>query len=190
MHVPVDDRHALEPERRLRVTGGARGTVEEAEPHRPLCEGVMPGRPGEREAALLDRLDRSAGGKQGRLEARLGRRCVEVEVGRVIDSADQLDVLAHVYPCDLVHGRRPGLARGNPLEQSGQPLGRLRMEPRRMEARERRMADRVYCASAARRLERAFKPQLSERADASAQLGDWSDREGRGAEASRAAIRR
>ena len=45
--VPVDDRHPLTVGGQLR--GADRGVVEQAEPHRPVGEGVMPGRPGRRE---------------------------------------------------------------------------------------------------------------------------------------------
>ena len=147
-------------------------------------------RPGEGESLLLDRLDRGAGGEQRRLEARLGRRGVQIEKRRVVNGSNLLYVVVRVYSCDLDDCRGTSLACGNPLQQGGEPLGRFRMDAGRMETRERRMADRVYWAIAARRFERALRPQLSARADASAQLGDWSDREGRGAEASRVAIRR
>ena len=48
--VPVDDRHPLTVGGQLR--GADRGVVEQAEPHRPVGEGVMPGRPGRRERDL------------------------------------------------------------------------------------------------------------------------------------------
>ncbi len=50
--VPVEDRHPLDAEHFLRVAGGDRGVVEEAETHRPVGGGVVAGRPDQREQAV------------------------------------------------------------------------------------------------------------------------------------------
>ena len=50
--VPVDDRDPVDPLPPLRVAGGDRDVVEDAEPHRLLGAGVMAGRADEREAVV------------------------------------------------------------------------------------------------------------------------------------------
>ncbi len=61
VHVPVDDRDALEPELGLRPACADRDRVEQAEAHRAAVLGVVTGRPGDGETAALNRVDRGAG---------------------------------------------------------------------------------------------------------------------------------
>ena len=79
MHVPVDDRDALEPEARLRPACGHRDRVEEAEAHRPVVLGMVARRACQREAAAAHRLDRGAGGEQRRFQRRLAANRVRVD---------------------------------------------------------------------------------------------------------------
>ena len=63
MHVVVDDGHARQAAR-ARMRRGDGDVVEEAEAHRPVALGVMPGRPDERQRAraglaVEDMLDRA-----------------------------------------------------------------------------------------------------------------------------------
>src|SRR5205814_6698397 len=105
MDVPVEDRDPLEPEGRLRVTGGDRGAVEDAEAHRAARERMVARRPREREASALDRLDGRAGGEESRLEGRLRRDRVHVEPRLGRDRPDTFDVLAGVTALDLLDRR-------------------------------------------------------------------------------------
>ena len=120
MHVPVDDRDAVQPELRLRPAGGDRHVVEEAEPHRPFALGVVAGRPCERESATPHGFDRSAGREQRGLVGRLGAQRVGVDpAARVTDAVDQAAVVAaeHVVVC-----RGAALDEREPLVQHHQPL--------------------------------------------------------------------
>ena len=64
VHVPVDDRDALQAELRLGPARGDRHVVEQAEAHRPLALGVVARRPREGEPAAADGFDRRAGREQ------------------------------------------------------------------------------------------------------------------------------
>ena len=76
--VPVEDRHPLDAELRLRPPRRDRNVVEEAEPHRAVPQGVVPRGTDDGETATPDRLDGSAGGQQSRFVAR--RRADRVRV--------------------------------------------------------------------------------------------------------------
>ena len=67
VHVPVDDRDALESERVLGVASGDRDVAEEAEAHRAVGERVVARRPDEREPADRGRLGRAARREQSGL---------------------------------------------------------------------------------------------------------------------------
>ena len=93
--VPVDDRDALDAELGLRVAGGDRDVVEDAEAHRrvPAAHGGPGGRtsakPPRSTAAIAE-----PGGEERRLERRPGRDRVAVEPGRLAQRPDLRDVLA------------------------------------------------------------------------------------------------
>ena len=120
MHVPVDDRDAMQPELRLCPACGDRHVVEQAEPHRPFALGVVPRRPGECESAKTYRLDRSAGREQRSLVGRLGAHRVGVDpAAGVTDAVDQAAVVAAEH---VVVGRGAALGEREPLVQHHQPL--------------------------------------------------------------------
>ncbi len=141
MHVPVDDRDALEPELALGDARRDGDVVEDAEAHRAAGERVMAGRPHEREPSAQRRLDRGARRERRRLVRRLGAERVAVEPDRRVAIANQLDVLGGVAQEKLV------LTRGAPLtpdvlaaEEDGETLGPVRMGAGRVQPRHRRDA--------------------------------------------------
>ena len=114
----------------------------------------MAGRAYEREATALGGRGRGAGGEQRRLETRLGGERVAVEPGRLRDRPDPLDVLLVVAARDRLDRRRPDLVVLEGLEQNREPFRRLGMARRRMQARERRMAQDVDRRTASASLSR------------------------------------
>jgi hypothetical protein len=68
---------------------------------------VVPGRAHEREPAPQRRFDRGPGGERPRLERGRGADGVAVEPERVLDAANELDVLRRVAQEEFV-GRRAG----------------------------------------------------------------------------------
>ena len=190
MHVPVDDRHALDPERVLRVARGDRDRPEEAEPHRPARERVVPRWSREREATALGRLDGAACREQCRLPRRRpGDRVGSSHVSSS-QARDQPDVRGVVHALDLRPVGRPCLARATErLEQDGESLLALGVtEPaRRMEPAERRVRDQLDAASSSRPARRP-SPSSSAALAAAAQSGSRSGSGGTGAEASSVAM--
>ena len=121
--------------------------VEEAEAHRPVGQGMVARRPPEGEAAALDRLDRRSGRKARQLVARRRANRVRIEIAGASargDGCDGLDVVALVTGGQLVDRRaaRNNLA-GQGIEQRPDPLRPLGMAPRRVEAREVRMGQKL-----------------------------------------------
>ena len=106
--VEIDDGDALDAVRRLRVPGGDRRVVEEAEAHRRRRLGVVAGRPcgdeGVVDAAHDDLVDgecRSAGRAQSRFEGAGRHRRVGIELDRALGRAgalDRLDVVERMDP--------------------------------------------------------------------------------------------
>ena len=144
MDVPVDDRHALEPELALGDARRDGDVVEDAEAHRAPGERVVARRPHEREAAAQRRLDRRARRERRSLVRRLGAERVAVEPDRRVAVANQLDVLGGVAQEKLVLPRRAPLAPDVLVaEEDGEPLGALRMAARRVQPRHRRMRQDV-----------------------------------------------
>src|SRR5215831_3401030 len=72
MHIPVDDRHALQTVLFLNIASCNRYVIKKAEPHRPVCLGMVTGRP-YRTKHMIDLLvqngidagQRTAGGEIG-----------------------------------------------------------------------------------------------------------------------------
>ena len=126
--VPIDDRDPLDPQRVLGVTRCDRDVAEQAEPHRAVSEGVVPGWTGEREATRLHGLDRAARGEQRRLErGGIGDR-VAVEPHRLLECGDALDVGGVVHTLDLVARGGSRFARVTErLEKDVDPLLALRV---------------------------------------------------------------
>ena len=141
VHVPVDDRDALEPELRLREPRGDRDRVEEAEAHRLTAFGVVAGWTGKCEAAAPNRLDRCACGEQGRLEGRLGADRVRVD--QAACRPHELDQLWGVASQHVALVGRLTLDVREALVQRDDPPLRLGMLPGRVQGRERRVADEV-----------------------------------------------
>jgi hypothetical protein len=111
---------------------------------------VVPGRPHEREAAELHRLDRRASGEQRRAPRRLRADRVAVEPVRLGRLRHLRDVARVVAALEVGAGRRNSLdVVGEPLEQRVDPRAALRVVPRRVEVREQRVAYEVD-ASASR----------------------------------------
>ena len=111
VHVPVDDRDALEPAGLTGVVSSDRRVAEDAEAHPRVGDRVMAGRPDERVAVRdgaiehgVDRRDRAARRAERDLErARAERRQaarITPALGREL--TDPLDVLARVEAADLV----------------------------------------------------------------------------------------
>jgi hypothetical protein len=119
---------------------------------------VVARRPDEREPAAPHRLDRRSRREQRRLVARLGGDGVGVEPRRVVDPPDDLDVLRGMATLDVCDGGRRGLDDLEFLEERGEPLRRLGVAERRMEARERRMAYAVDRRTAAASSPRPASP--------------------------------
>ena len=142
VHVPVDDRHALEAAR-ARVRGRDRHVVEQAEAHGLRGPGVVPGRAQERDALgdgavdhRVDHRDERPGGQPGDLDALCRHVGVGVEVASLAAQlAERLDEAGVVHASELVVGRGAGLdaieegAGGRRLRDAGsrrdQPLGAL-----------------------------------------------------------------
>ena len=141
MDVPVEDGDAFETELGLCEAGCDCDVVEEAKAHRLASKRVMTWRPHEREAAALDRLDRTAGGEQRRAVGRLGGGRVGREPHGPVDGLQHVDVRLRVAAEDLRLGRLPRLAplRKGILEHLDPRRG-LRMVARRMETGEVLMA--------------------------------------------------
>jgi hypothetical protein len=141
VNVPVEDGNALEAELGLCEADGDRDVVEEAEAHRLARERVMTGRPHEREAAALDRLDGTTGGKQRRAVGRLRGGRVGCEPRRPVDGLHHVEIRFRVAAKDLRLGGLPRLAplRKGFLEHR-HPRRGLRMVARRMETGEVLMA--------------------------------------------------
>ena len=153
VHVEIDDRDAAKPELELSVTRGDGGVREDAEAHRPVEERVMARWPDEREPAVLDGLDRTAGRKHGRLEGR--RACIRVGVEQHVDlqPLDRSNVLGVVHAFELLPRRgAPGAEVRKALVEQGDPLRALDVGiVRRMEPLERRMADQLHVAASSKR---------------------------------------
>jgi hypothetical protein len=180
MDVPVEDRHAPEPELSLSVAGGDGGVVEDAEAHRPRG-GARDGRGAGRARSLLRRPPRSRRRRRGgRPRSRVGRRRVGVQPGRRRDRADELDVLRRHGQRSIASTGAASASRqaGNASWSTRQPLRRLRMVARGMKRRERLMTHELdggpapSAASAWSRPARLPRPHESARADASAHVGD------------------
>src|ERR687887_2651590 len=103
----------------------------------------MPGRTHQRKAIALGGWIPPAGRQQRRLERRLRGERVAVEPGRLVDVAYPLDELLGMTPQDRLDRRRLDLLVLERLEQHGKPLLRVGMVRRRVQARERRMAQDV-----------------------------------------------
>ena len=144
MDVVVDDRDALEAERALRGAGRDRDVVEEAEAHRPVLQGVMPGRAHERETAAERRLDRGARREHRRLVGRgrsdgvggdpraAGER---LNAGEVLRGVAEEQLLLCCYTAlDPI---------GEVLEEDGEPLAPLGVLARRVQAGERGVGQEV-----------------------------------------------
>ena len=156
MHVEVDDRHALDPERALCRARGDRDVVEDAEAHRARRQRMVTRRSHERERTAQRGLYRGSGRDARSLEGRPARDRVGVEPLRLGDGSDPRDVLGRVHEQQLLLACRATLAPQVPvLEQRGQPLAPLRVVAGGMEARERRVrqdVDRTISASSSRLL--------------------------------------
>src|SRR5262245_5225540 len=145
VHVPVDDRHALDVALGLQVTSSDGDVVEDAEPHRGVCERVVPGWPHEREALLLRRGDRDSRSPEGRVVRRSGGDRVAVEPGRLGQRAHLLDVVRRVAALDLRARRGRGLLPvPERVEEHLDPPRRVRMVPRRVQPNEIRMAENLH----------------------------------------------
>ena len=120
VHVPVDDRNALDPEVLLRPTCGDRDRVEQAEAHRTIALGVVTWRPRQGEAASSRRLDRRACGEQRGLERR--PRADRVAVDQAFGRAHLLDELRCVAAEHVLDGGRRALDEREVLLQHGQSL--------------------------------------------------------------------
>ena len=142
MHVVVDDRDAVTVG--LRRPRRDRDVVEDTEAHRPSAERVMSGRADEREAACARRLDRSSGREQSGGRCRLADDRVGIEPTHGVDREHAFYMFTRVTPKHFVHRRGSSLGPGRKrVEQRRQPLRRLGMAERRMQARERRMRQDV-----------------------------------------------
>ena len=190
MDVPVDDRHSLDAERILRVTGRDRNVVEDAEPHRVAAQRVVAGRPDQRKASGLDRRDRASCGQPRRFPGgRPGER-VAVQPGLFVDRGDRLDVCSVVGALDLLAARPHAFApAAERLEEDREPLGPLGMvmAPRRMEVCHRGMRDQLDAASSSRPASRP-RPSSSAAAPPARQSGSRSGSAGTGAEGSSVAM--
>ncbi len=189
MNVEVDDRNAFDA-RRLFGARGDRDVVEQAEAHRAVGGRVMPGRTNQCEAVATGRLDRRAGGEQRSLVGRLGHRRIRVEPRRCVDAADERDMRLGVTAQDLVFRRCAALLPGKRGEQSGETLRTLGVVPGRVQLREPRVAEDLYCALAASRSPTWFSPHDRTSSAPPSQSGSASGMSGSGASASIAAIRR
>ena len=147
--VEIDDRGALGAVLLLRVTGGDRRIVEQAEPHGPRDFRVVPRRARRHEGVgralrhhLVDRAYRAASRAQRRLETAGRHRRVGIEMGKAVARrrlADALDVVDRVAERDgLDVGDRRLRAREHGealvLEDAldgAQPVRPLRMPERR-----------------------------------------------------------
>ena len=138
--VPVDDRHAPGAELRLREPCRDRHVVEEAEAHGVARPRVVARRADEREALAANRLDRCSRREQRRLVARLGGDGVGVEPDRAVERADQLDIGRRVAALEVGRGGRRGLDDLEGVQERGEPLRRLGVAERGVQARERRVA--------------------------------------------------
>lgn len=193
MDVEVDDRHPLETEHSLRVTNGNGDIPEDAETHGAGAEGVMSGRPNEREPSPLDSLDGAARSQARRLERGHAGEGVGVEPRTRGDSLDRVHVRRIVDALDLLAAGRTGVdvAREGGVE-SGQALRRLGMRrmPGRVEPGERRMADQVQPSASSKRRATAGTPSSVAYAAAAVQSGATSGSGGSGALRSIVAMRR
>ena len=180
VHVVVDDRDPREPELRLRVARRDRHVVEHAEAHRAVGERVVAGRPDEREAAAIDRLQGDPGREHGSLPRRLGRDGVAVEEERQLDRLQEREVIGRVHARQLLVRRPPldGLA-----AEPQQPLLPLRMlVPSDAGAPERGFVRSSTVAS--RRPASRPRPHSSASAAARPHVGSWSSSAGSGASSS------
>ena len=116
VHVPVDDRDALEASR-ARVRGRDRHVVEQAEPHRLRGPGVVPRRAQERDALgdgavdhRVDHRDERPCRQPGDLDALCRHVGVGVQVASLAAQlAERLDEAGVVHASELVIGRGAGL---------------------------------------------------------------------------------
>ncbi len=150
VHVPVDDRHALDPALALRPAGGDRDVVDEAEAHRRAALGVVARWAQQRERVVelavehrLDGAQQAAGGQQHRrVRARPGPRAVPDlhPLAARHRREHRLDVRAGVGEPQLVLRREARLELGHRVEHAaarehapglGQPLGPLEGGDRR-----------------------------------------------------------
>ena len=128
MDVPVDDRDALGAMRLLRVPGGDRGIVEEAEPHGAGALGVMAGRAHRREGVpgpprhhLVDGLHGGADAAQHRLQGARRHGRVGVDRDHAVARRHLLDRL-HVGGRMGELGHRRGAERRRLADEPGETL--------------------------------------------------------------------
>ena len=119
--VPIDDRHAPDPELGLRVPRSDRDVVEQAEAHRAAGQRVVAGRADEREAAPLHGLECTPRREERRLPAGLRRDRVRVEEGRSLERLEPVEVRELVTALYLFTRGRPALDDVERLQQGLEP---------------------------------------------------------------------
>ena len=123
--VPVDDRDALQPELRLCPPCGDRHAVEQAEAHRTIAFGVVPGRTGEREPAPPRCFD--CGPRSEECRVVRGVAADRVGVDPPAGIAHELDQLGRVAAQDIVLGGGRAFDERKPFVQHHDPLLRFGM---------------------------------------------------------------
>jgi len=154
---------------------------------------VVPRRPYEREALLLDRAQRAAGGEQRRFPG----RCIGVRVGEEpglgLDRLDRVQVFGGMNALDRLPGRElPFDPPRKGLVQPGEPRGILFMEVAlgRVQLRQRRVADQIDDEASSNLPASPFIPSPRACSAAAFQSGSTSGNGGSGAERSSVAISR
>ena len=128
VHVPVDDRHALQAALALRPARRDRRVVEQAEAHRGLALGMVPGRAQQRERVVdrpvehrVDGGEQAAGGQQHRVvRARAGPGvAAELDGLRALRGREHArHVRVGVREAQLVRGRRARLELAHPVQRA------------------------------------------------------------------------
>src|SRR5207248_894981 len=115
--VPIDDRHAPDPELGLGVPRSDRDVVEQAEAHRATGQRVVAGRADEPEADPLHGLERTTSREERRLPACLRGDRVRVEQGRSLDRLEPVEIRRLVTALYLFTRGRPALDDVERLQQ-------------------------------------------------------------------------
>ena len=101
---------------------------------------MVAGRPDEREAAPLNRVERAARGEERRLPARLRGNRVGIEKGRALDRLEPVEVRGLMTALCLFTRGGPSLDDVEGLKERLEPGARLDVRLRRVELCERRVA--------------------------------------------------